>query len=87
MYGYDRPGIPVGVWIVLVALYGGWCLVNYLIAFEKNRNAGGLALASILGSPFLVWLYLVAVPSVPLKPEAEYETIPGSGERFKREKL
>ena len=43
----------------------GWVigsLVNFQIADEKNRWAGGCLFLSLVISPVPVWCYLVAVP-------------------------
>lgn len=53
---------------IAVLLYLGWCVVNALIAAEKNRSAGLVFVLSLIGSPLLLWLYLVAVPVAAAKP-------------------
>lgn len=42
--------------------YAAWCFVNGLVAGEKGRSVPAAALASIIATPLLVYLYLLAVP-------------------------
>ena len=48
--------------ILVPALYVGWCIVNALVAQEKGREVGTVLGCSIVCSPFLVYLWLLAVP-------------------------
>ena len=45
-----------------VVLWLSWIVVNALIAKEKGRSDPAAAVASVIFSPLIVWLYYVAVP-------------------------
>jgi hypothetical protein len=45
-----------------LCFYLGWCVVNGMIADAKNRGTGTILLISILFTPLLPYLYLIAVP-------------------------
>ena len=49
--------------IVTLGLYVGWTFVNCLVADAKGKSMAVTLLASLLCTPFLPYLYLVAVPS------------------------
>lgn len=57
------------MFIALPLFYFGWCVVNAIIAAEKNRNVLGVLFLSLVFSPLLIWLYLVAVPVATPKPQ------------------
>lgn len=42
-----------------------WAVVNAMIAGQKNRSSLGAFLASLVVTPLLVFLYLIAVPAIP----------------------
>jgi hypothetical protein len=48
--------------LLVPAFYIGWCIVNALVAQEKGREVGTVLGCSIVCSPFLVYLWLLAVP-------------------------
>lgn len=50
--------------IIGLLVYGAFVALNACVAYEKGRNTIGLALLSIVVTPFLVYLYLLAVPSL-----------------------
>ena len=47
-------------WLLLGWIVG--IVVNAMLAGEKNRSVGGVIVASILLSPVVSYLYLLAVP-------------------------
>lgn len=49
--------------LLLLAGYVLWALVNGLIAYDQGRGFGWWAFGSLVVSPLMVWLYLVASPS------------------------
>lgn len=49
--------------IVFWVVYVLWAVVNGLIAYDQGRGFGWWAFGSLVVSPLLVWLYLVASPS------------------------
>ena len=64
--------------IYLVAIYVTWTVVNGMIARSKGRDAFACVLSSVIFSPAMIWLYLVAVPpKAPESDEEDRETSPG----------
>jgi hypothetical protein len=45
------------------ALYVAWSVVNYLVAREKGRDSRVVLGSSLIFTPFLVYLWLLAVPA------------------------
>jgi hypothetical protein len=48
--------------VMVPAIYLGWSVVNTLVAREKGRDARIVLGFSLLFTPFLVYLWLIAVP-------------------------
>lgn len=46
-----------------IGFYVGWVIVNRTIAKAKGLDDGGVVALSVLLSPLLGWLYVVAAPS------------------------
>lgn len=48
---------------IVLGFYAAWAITNCLIADNQGRNLWLSLVGSILFSPLLVWLYLVASPA------------------------
>lgn len=46
-------------------VYFMWCVVNVVVATEKGRSNSFVFFTSLFFTPFLVYLYLLAIPSIP----------------------
>ena len=62
--------------IVLLLFYAGWCVVNGMIAMQKGRDVGAIASLSVVVTPLLIYLYLVAVPVLPAKEPSKPAHLP-----------
>ena len=60
--------------IFLLGFYFVWAVANGLIADNQGRNLWLSLVGSLIFSPLLVWLYLVASPS-PLSLEYQRKTL------------
>lgn len=56
-------GVTWGVFLSAIVFSAALAIVNARIAREKGRSVSAVLTLSLLVSPVLVWLYLVAVPS------------------------
>ncbi|HVO10774.1 MAG TPA: hypothetical protein VMX54_08515 [Vicinamibacteria bacterium] len=50
-------------WFSIAYFVIAWAVLNGLVASEKGRQAGAAVALSIVCTPMLVYLYLLAVPS------------------------
>lgn len=48
--------------IIVIPFYLGWVIVNCMVAGSKNRSVIGVLFFSIILTPLLPFLYLLAVP-------------------------
>jgi hypothetical protein len=56
-------------WIVMgLFMWAGWSIVNTMVAGKKNISQAGVFFASVLFSPFLVFLYIIASPANQSRP-------------------
>ena len=49
--------------IAFLWVYVSWAVANTMIAEEKGRSALAALILSVIVTPIVVWLYLVAVPA------------------------
>lgn len=50
---------------IIVLLYLGMTMLNAVIADERGRSVSSALLLSIMLSPLLAYMFLVAVPALP----------------------
>ena len=55
--------------LILIIFYLGLVILNGMVADAKNYSVGWCMLGSILLTPILVYLYLLAVPPIVKSPE------------------
>jgi len=53
---------------LLLFLWVGWVVVNGFVAASKYRGVAACVIASIFCSPLLIYLFLLAAPSLPPPP-------------------
>lgn len=49
--------------LLLIIFYVLWSIINLAIAEAKGQSPAGVFFASLILSPLLIWLFLVATPS------------------------
>jgi hypothetical protein len=47
---------------ILIPIWIGWTVVNGMVADKKGYSVGWCMAGSLVFSPFLVYLYLLAIP-------------------------
>jgi len=53
--------------IIVIWFWLGWIILNYVIAKEKGRPGAPAVLVSLLLSPLLGYLYILALPPLPIQ--------------------